>query len=105
MPRRRCTPARSRPSSLPLRVATTAMLGGYGPTAARVRSPAMSVYALGDLVPHIDPDAFVHPDATIIGNVVIGPGSTIWPQTVLRGDQSRIVIGARTSVQDGAILH
>ena len=51
------------------------------------------------------PDAFVHPDCTIIGNVVIGAGSTIWPQAVLRGDQSRIVVGARTSVQDGAVLH
>jgi carbonic anhydrase/acetyltransferase-like protein (isoleucine patch superfamily) len=65
----------------------------------------MTLYALGDIVPQIDPDAFVHPDCTIIGNVVIGAGSTIWPQAVLRGDQSRIVIGARTSVQDGAVLH
>ena len=65
----------------------------------------MPLYALGDVEPQIDPDAFVHPEATIIGNVVIGPGSTIWPQAVLRGDQSRIVIGARTSVQDGAVLH
>ncbi len=65
----------------------------------------MPLYALGDVSPQIDPDAFVHPEATIIGNVVIGPQSTIWPQAVLRGDQSRIVIGARTSVQDGAIIH
>ena len=65
----------------------------------------MTLYALGDIEPRIDPEAFVHPDCTIIGNVVIGPGSTIWPQAVLRGDQSRIVIGARTSVQDGAVLH
>ena len=65
----------------------------------------MTLYALGDIVPRIDPDAFVHPDCTIIGNVEIGAGSTIWPQAVLRGDQSRIVVGARTSVQDGAVLH
>lgn len=65
----------------------------------------MALYALGEAVPHIDPEAFVHPDATIIGNVVLGPGVTIWPQAVLRGDQSRIVVGARTSVQDGAVLH
>src|SRR6516164_6235361 len=71
----------------------------------RDKLPGMTLYALADIVPQIDPDAFVHPDATIIGNVVIGAGSTIWPQAVLRGDQSRIVIGARTSVQDGAILH
>jgi carbonic anhydrase/acetyltransferase-like protein (isoleucine patch superfamily) len=65
----------------------------------------MALYALGDIAPQIDPDAFVHPDCTIIGNVVIGAGATIWPQTVLRGDQSRIAIGARTSVQDGAVIH
>src|SRR4051812_12142974 len=65
----------------------------------------MALYALGDIVPQIDPDAFVHPDCTIIGNVEIAAGATIWPQAVLRGDQSRIVVGARTSVQDGAVLH
>jgi carbonic anhydrase/acetyltransferase-like protein (isoleucine patch superfamily) len=65
----------------------------------------MTLYALGDIVPRIDPEAFVHPDCTIIGNVEIGAGATIWPQAVLRGDQSRIVVGERTSVQDGAVLH
>src|SRR6202142_2235875 len=65
----------------------------------------MALYALGEIVPLIDPDAFVHPEATIIGNVEVGPGATVWPQAVLRGDQSRIVVGARTSVQDGAVLH
>ena len=71
----------------------------------RLLSGAMALYALGDIVPQIDPEAFVHPEATIIGNVVIGAGATVWPQAVLRGDQSRIVVGARTSVQDGAVLH
>ncbi len=65
----------------------------------------MALYALGDIAPRIDPDAFVHPECTIIGNVEVGPGSTIWPQAVLRGDQSRIVVGARSSVQDGAVIH
>jgi carbonic anhydrase/acetyltransferase-like protein (isoleucine patch superfamily) len=65
----------------------------------------MPVYALGDLEPRIDPDAFVHPEAIVIGNVEIGAQATVWPQAVLRGDQSRIVIGARTSVQDGAVIH
>jgi len=65
----------------------------------------MPIYALGELVPRIDPDAFVHPEATIIGNVDVGAQATVWPQTVLRGDQSHIAIGARTSVQDGAVVH
>ena len=65
----------------------------------------MALYALGDQVPSIDPTAYVHPDATVIGSVTIGPESTIWPQAVLRGDYGTITIGARTSIQDGTVLH
>jgi carbonic anhydrase/acetyltransferase-like protein (isoleucine patch superfamily) len=65
----------------------------------------MAIYALGDKVPQIDPTAFVHPDATIIGSVVIGPESTVWPQAVLRGDYGSITVGARTSIQDGSVIH
>lgn len=65
----------------------------------------MAVYALGDVVPSIHADAFVHPDATVIGNVEIGPETTIWPQAVLRGDYGHIRIGARTSIQDGTVVH
>ncbi len=65
----------------------------------------MAVYALGDVEPRIDPTAFVHPDATVIGNVEIGPESSIWPQAVLRGDEGLISIGARTSIQDGSVIH
>ena len=65
----------------------------------------MTVSALGDLVPRIDPTAWVHPDATIVGDVEIGPGSSIWPGAVLRGDFGAIRVGARTSVQDNAVLH
>lgn len=65
----------------------------------------MPVYALGDLVPDIDPEAYVHPDAVIIGDVTIGAHSSIWPGAVLRGDGGVIRIGARTSIQDNAVLH
>ena len=65
----------------------------------------MAIYALGDLVPDIDPSAYVHPDATVIGQVTIGPESSVWPQAVLRGDYGKIVIGARTSIQDGSVIH
>ena len=65
----------------------------------------MPIYALGDRAPQIDPDAYVHPDAVIIGNVVIGPESSVWPCAVLRGDDGLISIGARSSVQDGSVLH
>jgi len=47
----------------------------------------------------------VHPDAVVIGDVTIGPESTIWPTAVLRGDHGRIVVGAQTSVQDGTVVH
>jgi len=65
----------------------------------------MAIYALGDLVPDIHADAFVHPDATVIGRVSIGAGSSIWPGAVLRGDYGAISVGARTSVQDGTVVH
>lgn len=65
----------------------------------------MPVYALGDQVPDIDPDAFVHPDAVIIGSVTVGAKSSIWPCAVLRGDEGEIRIGAGSSVQDGSVLH
>jgi carbonic anhydrase/acetyltransferase-like protein (isoleucine patch superfamily) len=65
----------------------------------------MAIYALGEAVPDIDPSAYVHPDAVIIGNVRIGPASSIWPCAVLRGDDGRIEVGAGTSIQDGSVLH
>lgn len=65
----------------------------------------MPVYALGDRVPTIDETAFVHPDAVVIGDVRIGAGSSIWPGAVLRGDYGTVIVGARTSIQDGAVVH
>jgi carbonic anhydrase/acetyltransferase-like protein (isoleucine patch superfamily) len=63
------------------------------------------IYALGDREPKIDPDAYVHPDATVIGDVRIGAFASVWPQAVLRGDYGRVEIGERTSVQDGTVIH
>ena len=65
----------------------------------------MPIYALGELEPMIDPSAFIHPDAVIIGAVVIGAQSSIWPTAVLRGDHGRIVIAEMTSIQDGTVIH
>jgi carbonic anhydrase/acetyltransferase-like protein (isoleucine patch superfamily) len=65
----------------------------------------MAIYALGHLVPRIHPDAFVHPDAVIIGDVRIGADASIWPTAVLRGDYGPIDIGDLTSIQDGTVLH
>jgi carbonic anhydrase/acetyltransferase-like protein (isoleucine patch superfamily) len=65
----------------------------------------MSVRSHAGLQPKIAASVYIDPDATVIGDVELGEGSSVWPMTVIRGDIHRIRIGARTSVQDGSILH
>ncbi len=65
----------------------------------------MPIYALGERMPTVHPDAFVHPDAVVIGDVRIGALSSIWPGAVLRGDYGTIIVGERTSIQDGTVVH
>lgn len=55
--------------------------------------------------PQIATSAYIDPAAVIIGDVVIGEDSSVWPCTVVRGDVHYIRIGARTNVQDGSVLH
>lgn len=55
--------------------------------------------------PIIDKTAYIDEQSTVIGNVKIGKDSAIWPQVVVRGDINSIVIGDRTNIQDGSILH
>ncbi len=57
------------------------------------------------ITPRIAPDAFIAPGAVIIGDVEVGPLSTIWFGCVIRGDVNTIRIGARTNIQDGTIVH
>jgi carbonic anhydrase/acetyltransferase-like protein (isoleucine patch superfamily) len=63
------------------------------------------IYALDDDEPDIDELAYVAPDAVVIGRVRIGPEASVWPGAVLRGDHGTITVGARTSIQDGTIVH
>jgi carbonic anhydrase/acetyltransferase-like protein (isoleucine patch superfamily) len=65
----------------------------------------MTLYALGEARPRIHPEAYIHPEAVLIGEVRIGPASSVWPGAVIRADNGPITIGARTSVQDGAVIH
>ena len=65
----------------------------------------MSIRPHQGIHPTIHPDAYVDPDASIIGKVTIGADSSVWPAAVLRGDVASITIGAKTSVQDGSVLH
>jgi carbonic anhydrase/acetyltransferase-like protein (isoleucine patch superfamily) len=65
----------------------------------------MPIYALGDLVPVLDPTAYVHPDAVVVGDVHLGPYASVWPGAVLRGDHGPIDVGAYVAVQDGTVVH
>jgi carbonic anhydrase/acetyltransferase-like protein (isoleucine patch superfamily) len=65
----------------------------------------MPVRAFKDMSPVIDPSAYVDEAAVVIGDVTIGADSSVWPMAVLRGDVNAIRVGARTSIQDGSVLH
>jgi carbonic anhydrase/acetyltransferase-like protein (isoleucine patch superfamily) len=58
-----------------------------------------------DKLPDVDRSAFVAGTATVVGDVTVGPGSSVWFGAVLRGDVNTIRVGARTSIQEHAILH
>ncbi len=72
------------------------------PTKSR---PGVSIVPIHGKIPRIHDSAFIAPGCTIIGDVEIGADSSIWYNCVLRADVSRIVIGERTNVQDGSVLH
>lgn len=55
--------------------------------------------------PQLAAGAWVHPHATVIGEVDLGADSSVWPGAVIRGDVNRISIGAATNIQDGSVLH
>ena len=65
----------------------------------------MSIRTYREWRPQIGRGAWIDPAATVIGRVTIGEDSSIWPGVLVRGDVNAIAIGARTSIQDGSILH
>ncbi|KAF0808310.1 anhydrase family 3 protein [Alcanivorax xiamenensis] len=65
----------------------------------------MGIRRFEDKVPQLSERVYVDPAATVIGDVTLGEDCSIWPGAVVRGDMHRIRIGARTSVQDNAVLH
>ena len=67
--------------------------------------PGVNIIPIHGKTPRIHATAFIAPGCTIIGDVEIGAGSSIWYNCVLRADVSRIVIGERSNVQDGSVLH
>ena len=65
----------------------------------------LKVYAIDGLVPVVDPTAFVHPSAVLIGDVIVGAGCYVGPCASLRGDFGHIEVRAGANIQDSCILH
>ncbi len=65
----------------------------------------LQVYEIDGLIPVVDPSAFVHPTAVLIGDVIIGPGCYVGPAASLRGDFGRLVLGAGANIQDTCVMH
>ncbi len=65
----------------------------------------MPCYAIEDRIPVVDPTAFVHPTAVLIGEVVVGPGCYVGPCAVLRGDFGRIELRRGANLQDTCVMH
>jgi phenylacetic acid degradation protein/carnitine operon protein CaiE len=63
------------------------------------------VYAIDGITPVVDPSAYVHPTAVLIGDVIVGPGVYIGPLASLRGDFGRIVLKEGSNVQDTCVIH
>jgi len=66
---------------------------------------AGTLHAFAGVMPTVAADAFVAPGAQVIGRVTLGPGSSVWFNCVLRGDAAPIVVGARSNIQDGSVVH
>ncbi len=65
----------------------------------------LTIVPFRGIAPRIDPTAFIAPGCRIIGDVEIGAEASIWYNCVIRGDVNRVVIGARSNVQDGTVIH
>lgn len=67
--------------------------------------PDVTILPLHGKAPQIHPSAFIAPGCRIVGDVTIGAGVSIWYNCVIRADVNRVVIGARSNVQDGTVIH
>jgi carbonic anhydrase/acetyltransferase-like protein (isoleucine patch superfamily) len=65
----------------------------------------MTIHRYGNRHPRIDVTAFIAPGAVVAGDVEIGPEASVWFNAVVRGDSDRVTVGAKTNVQDTAVLH
>ena len=65
----------------------------------------MTLYALADARPDVSPDAWVAPDANVIGKVTLGPDASVWSGSTLRGDNEMITVGRGSNVQENCVFH
>ncbi|GJL47507.1 TPA: carnitine operon protein CaiE [Citrobacter farmeri] len=65
----------------------------------------MSFYAFEGIIPVVHPEAYVHPSAVLIGDVIVGAGVYVGPLASLRGDYGRLILEAGSNLQDGCIMH
>ncbi len=64
-----------------------------------------NIYEINGIVPVIDPSSFVHPDAILIGDAIVGPNCYVGPGAVMRGDFGRLILETGVNIQDNCILH
>ena len=65
----------------------------------------LRVYAIDGIVPVVDPTAYVHPSAVLIGDVIVGPGCYVGPCASLRGDFGRLILERGANLQDTCVMH
>ena len=65
----------------------------------------MPIYNLGALSPQIDPQSWIAPNATVIGQVYLAKNVSIWWNCTLRGDTDKLIVGENTNIQDNSVLH
>src|SRR3954462_1097767 len=82
-------------ADLPQRAAVAGMSG----------SMKLVVYAINGVTPVVDPTAFVHPSAVLIGDVIVGAGCYVGPHASLRGDFGRVEMRAGSNIQDSCVMH
>ena len=96
----------ARAASAEFRTGIRAFLARRSGKGRRCKRPGrVTTYSFEGFTPVVDPRAFVHPLAVLIGDVIVGPHCYVGPGASLRGDFGRIVLGAGSNVQDNCVLH
>jgi carbonic anhydrase/acetyltransferase-like protein (isoleucine patch superfamily) len=77
----------------------------FCPAHPRASAPDMPLYSLGDLVPRLGERAWAAPSADLIGDVRLGARASVWFGAVIRADNTPIVVGEESNIQDGSVCH